>query len=101
MNNDIEPKPKRKHIYVIGGMIIILVLAAIFRLVLFPSALNKEKLITPLGLSNINIQPKIIKKKTFNADIVQLQKYHDLRESGLNIRTIEEIKFGREDIFSE
>jgi len=101
MYNDIEPKPRRKHIYVIGGMIIILVLAVIFRLVLFPSTLNEGKLIPPLGLSNINIQPKSIKKKTFNADIVQLEKYHNLRESGLNIKTVEEIKFGREDIFSE
>ncbi|MFH0892299.1 MAG: hypothetical protein V1867_05970 [Candidatus Falkowbacteria bacterium] len=101
MNNDIESKPRRTHIYVIGGMIIILVLAAIFRLVLFPSALNKGKPISPLGLDNINVQSKSIKKKTFNADIVQLEKYHDLRESGLYVRTIEEIKFGREDIFSE
>ena len=96
MYNPDSPTKKQNHVFIIGGLIAVIIIALALRFFIFPG--SKDVSIDSL-LNVSNVIPVSNKKKIFNADLIKSEKYKNLQDSKIITKTIEEIKFGKEDIF--
>lgn len=98
MYNPNEPQKKQNHALIIGGLLVVIVVALALRFFIFP---DSESASIQSLLNTSSVKPIDNKKRIFNADIIGLEKYKNLQNLNITPKKIEEIRYGKEDIFSD